>query len=229
MSAEANRRLTARGAHRPASLLMVLWFGVVAAVLLGSRTAAIAIPCNCGDGILSTSCGEQCDDGNDMNGDGCSSTCQCEGVCGDGLKNPCEQCDDGNDVAGDGCTNCIIDPTTPTPTTTGTSTPTDTPTDTPTATPSATPTDTPTATATPSATVSATPAPRENSLPDQCSDGIDNDANGLVDCNDPSCFGTAPCGANAPTLSPRLLGVLVLALAIVGGLGVMSRRRRSRV
>jgi fibro-slime domain-containing protein len=32
----------------------------------------------CGDGILLKSAGEQCDDGNTVNGDGCSSTCQIE-------------------------------------------------------------------------------------------------------------------------------------------------------
>ncbi len=51
--------------------------------------------------------GEQCDDGNTDNGDGCSSTCQNEGggggFCGDGVKSPTEECDDGNNVDGDGC------------------------------------------------------------------------------------------------------------------------------
>src|SRR6185369_8881402 len=32
----------------------------------------------CGDGTVQASCGEQCDDGNTTNGDGCSSTCQTE-------------------------------------------------------------------------------------------------------------------------------------------------------
>lgn len=50
-------------------------------------------------------CGETCDDGNANDGDGCSSTCQCEGTCGDGLTNPAcgETCDDGNVTPGDGC------------------------------------------------------------------------------------------------------------------------------
>jgi cysteine-rich repeat protein len=63
-------------------------------------------PC-CGDGHLDT--GEQCDDGNTVNGDGCDATCQTEAppppppCCGDGHVDTGEQCDDGNTVNGDGC------------------------------------------------------------------------------------------------------------------------------
>jgi len=58
-------------------------------------------PCvRCGDGDLDP--GELCDDGNTLNGDGCSSTCQDE--CGDGtIEAPQEACDDGGRTAGDGC------------------------------------------------------------------------------------------------------------------------------
>jgi CSLREA domain-containing protein len=38
------------------------------------------VPCACGDGNLQTVAGEQCDDGNIVSGDGCSSTCQIEAV-----------------------------------------------------------------------------------------------------------------------------------------------------
>jgi cysteine-rich repeat protein len=47
---------------------------------------------------------EQCDDGNLVEGDGCSATCQRE--CGDGIVQLGESCDDGNAVANDGCTSC---------------------------------------------------------------------------------------------------------------------------
>src|SRR5690625_7808482 len=63
----------------------------------------------CGDGILSD--GEECDDGNTTNGDGCSSTCEieegwecpeageaCDSICGDGLVVGNEQCDGGPDL-----------------------------------------------------------------------------------------------------------------------------------
>jgi cysteine-rich repeat protein len=56
----------------------------------------------CGDGILDV--GEECDDGNTVSGDGCSSVCVIE-FCGDGIVQAGlgEQCDDGNTIAGDGC------------------------------------------------------------------------------------------------------------------------------
>ncbi len=58
----------------------------------------------CGNGTVET--GEQCDDGNTISGDGCSSTCQSETGgprCGNGLVETGEQCDDGNMISGDGC------------------------------------------------------------------------------------------------------------------------------
>ncbi len=63
----------------------------------------------CGDRNVDP--GEQCDDGNNVNGDGCSATCTIEPYCGDGTKNPGEQCDDGNNANGDGCSaTCTIEP-----------------------------------------------------------------------------------------------------------------------
>jgi len=56
----------------------------------------------CGNSIVET--GEQCDDGNAVSGDGCSSSCQDEGpVCGNSVVETGEQCDDGNGLSGDGC------------------------------------------------------------------------------------------------------------------------------
>ncbi len=68
----------------------------------------------CGDGLVSLR--EECDDGNAVDGDGCSSTCgieagygctgqpsTCAQTCGNGTLNPGEQCDDGNTTSGDGC------------------------------------------------------------------------------------------------------------------------------
>lgn len=74
----------------------------------------------CGDGHLDPDEGEGCDDGNLVNGDGCSSLCQVEcdfrcgscgtpedclapDVCADGVRTAHEACDDGNTVGGDGC------------------------------------------------------------------------------------------------------------------------------
>jgi len=77
----------------------------------------------CGDGI--TDVGEQCDDGNNEDGDGCSSKCvaelgyncivrdfrsRCTAGCGNGKKADDEECDDGNFINGDGCSSrCAIE------------------------------------------------------------------------------------------------------------------------
>ena len=64
----------------------------------------------CGDGIFDPAGGEQCDDGNLIDGDGCSSTCTLESFCGDGILDPNEACDDGNNIDGDGCSaTCMIE------------------------------------------------------------------------------------------------------------------------
>ena len=65
---------------------------------------------SCGD--HSVDAGEQCDDGNMTDGDGCSAACQIEmnppppppaPCCGDGMVDAGEACDDGNTTSGDGC------------------------------------------------------------------------------------------------------------------------------
>ena len=60
-------------------------------------------PPTCGDGHVDS--GEECDDGNNMNGDGCSAGCtnEPEPCCGDGHLDAGEECDDGNTTDGDGC------------------------------------------------------------------------------------------------------------------------------
>ena len=68
----------------------------------------------CGDGVPRLP--EMCDDGNNMDGDGCSATCQvehgficfdtpshCVASCGDGIVAATEECDDGNSLFMDGC------------------------------------------------------------------------------------------------------------------------------
>jgi cysteine-rich repeat protein len=64
----------------------------------------------CGDGFLDPL--EECDDGNNVDGDGgCNANCVIE-FCGDGILQPGlgEQCDDGNNQSGDGCNaNCILE------------------------------------------------------------------------------------------------------------------------
>lgn len=72
------------------------------------ETATCDVDCTavaCGDGVLNLAAGEQCDDGNNIDCDGCSALCTSESpsVCGDGLVGCGETCDDGNTVGGDGC------------------------------------------------------------------------------------------------------------------------------
>ena len=55
----------------------------------------------CGNGIIDP--GEQCDDGNTVDHDGCTSNCIIEGFCGNSTVEPSEECDDGNYKDGDGC------------------------------------------------------------------------------------------------------------------------------
>jgi cysteine-rich repeat protein len=59
----------------------------------------------CGDGFKQP--GEECDDGNDVDTDACTSACT-EATCGDGFKQPGEGCDDGNDVDDDACSNSCV-------------------------------------------------------------------------------------------------------------------------
>jgi fibro-slime domain-containing protein len=71
----------------------------------------------CGDGTKEAA--EACDDGNRIDGDGCSSRCslepacatgECVSKCGDGIRLPGEACDDGNTKDGDGCSHdCIVE------------------------------------------------------------------------------------------------------------------------
>lgn len=57
-------------------------------------------PATCGDSLRDPR--EECDDGNQISGDGCSDTCLAE-VCGNTRIDYAEQCDDGNSEPADGC------------------------------------------------------------------------------------------------------------------------------
>jgi cysteine-rich repeat protein len=74
---------------------------------LGPGTACPIREDVCGDWMLRpTDGGEQCDDGNAQNGDGCDDNCTLTG-CGNGVVTAGEDCDDGNTRNGDGCDeNC---------------------------------------------------------------------------------------------------------------------------
>lgn len=62
----------------------------------------------CGNGVIDE--GEECDDGNVADGDGCTD-CTVDPECGNGDVEGDEECDDGNTSNGDGCSsNCAIEP-----------------------------------------------------------------------------------------------------------------------
>jgi cysteine-rich repeat protein len=66
----------------------------------GGRVDIGADELTCGNTVVDP--GEQCDDGNGVNGDGCDNNCTST-ACGNGIVSAGEQCDDGNAIAGDCC------------------------------------------------------------------------------------------------------------------------------
>src|SRR5581483_4038240 len=69
-------------------------------------TVAISSTPRCGDATPDAE--EECDDGNNVDGDGCESDCTLP-ACGDGVLEDDEECDDGNDQDGDGCeSDCTL-------------------------------------------------------------------------------------------------------------------------
>lgn len=56
----------------------------------------------CGEGVVQQDAGEECDDGNETDTDGCRNTCRWP-RCGDAVLSDTELCEDGNTVSADGC------------------------------------------------------------------------------------------------------------------------------
>ncbi len=78
--------------------------------VVGICASSVCIEAGCGNEVVEPS--EQCDDGNVVDGDGCSARCDSREACGDGVTDRAigEQCDDGNLVDGDGCQASCQDP-----------------------------------------------------------------------------------------------------------------------
>jgi cysteine-rich repeat protein len=90
---------------------MGVHFSLAVLALAAAATAIVLYACagqeaSCGNGVLDP--GEECDDGNRNNEDGCTVLCRAT-VCGDGITDRSrEQCDDRNTDPGDGCDeNCM--------------------------------------------------------------------------------------------------------------------------
>jgi cysteine-rich repeat protein len=81
----------------------------------GGESATCDADCTvafCGDGVVNVTRNEQCDDGNNQDGDGCSQACLNEvgAFCGNGIIDTGEECDDGNTIDNDDCTNTCSNP-----------------------------------------------------------------------------------------------------------------------
>jgi hypothetical protein len=63
--------------------------------------------------------------------------------------------------------------------------------------------------------------------PAACSDGLDNDNDGLIDCTDPDCTKVHPCSAPAPVLSHAGLLLLIVLFTIIGLFRLGVRRHRA--
>ncbi|MBM7112217.1 DUF4215 domain-containing protein [Archangium primigenium] len=106
------------GGSRFAGLVLAAFFVTFVSAGCGGDASA-----RCGDGARQAA--EACDDGNTLDGDGCSATCGAieEGwacdtpgqacartTCGNGTLENTEACDDGNTATGDGCdTRCFVE------------------------------------------------------------------------------------------------------------------------
>lgn len=90
----------------------------------GIVAGSTGVGTTCGNSVIDET--ENCDDGNNVSGDGCDGTCKVENgyecktpgtactstlFCGDGLPGPDESCDDKNKISGDGCSSlCAVEP-----------------------------------------------------------------------------------------------------------------------
>ena len=96
--------------------LIVMWMSACSFDVSGLNH----LPKGCGNGVLEEA--EVCDDGNQINQDGCDAQCRiepgwncmstlCYPICGDGRIVGLEQCDDGNLTDQDGCdAQCRVEP-----------------------------------------------------------------------------------------------------------------------
>src|SRR5438445_657237 len=85
---------------------MARFVAIVAIVVAGAcrvPNAERTLPPNCGNGIIDP--GEVCDDGNNVDGDGCAGKCRIES-CGNRSTDDDVEGDDGNTDGHDACISC---------------------------------------------------------------------------------------------------------------------------
>ncbi len=85
-----------------------IWFTDSTRNKIGKISASCTIIPFCGNGVKDSS--EECDDGNQIETDSCTSTCR-NPYCGDGFKQPNEECDAGGNNGGLWCTSLCKNPT----------------------------------------------------------------------------------------------------------------------
>jgi cysteine-rich repeat protein len=96
--------------HAMRRRLVLQWCSLAALALSACEGGSSGDPLAlCGNGDVELD--EDCDDGNMIGGDGCSTSCTFE-ECGDAVVDAAagEECDDGNVLAGDGCSpSCVFE------------------------------------------------------------------------------------------------------------------------
>ena len=95
--------------RRAFAVLFIISAAVAAPILVAGPTLGVEpqqdgnefSPPACGNGKVQPSKGEVCDDGNNVNGDGCSADCRSRETCGNGIVDPAagEQCDTSGESA----------------------------------------------------------------------------------------------------------------------------------
>ncbi len=76
--------------------------------VVGGCFDGVCLPRGCGNRVVEPE--EQCDDGNQVAGDGCSVDCRSNETCGNGAVDLDEECDDGNLLSRDGCdSRCLVE------------------------------------------------------------------------------------------------------------------------
>ena len=106
MHSLSSKHLSCRTPQRASTLVCA----AIVALVTSLATAAPALAATCGNGIVTA--GEECDDGNTVDGDGCSATCRRQEVCTDLVDNDGDGLVDCDDPDCPDCRQIFKDPAT---------------------------------------------------------------------------------------------------------------------